>query len=149
MFPSHCAACAKPLAATAPRCMNCKTGYCDAACQLKDWNNGHKKKCKKIARGGGAEQYYVNRKAKKAADAAVVACAAQGVPQDAECFICKTSINSMPRSSEGIVRGCACRGTMGLAHLSCLVRQGEMSVKEKEELNTGEGMQKWDRCFDC
>jgi len=71
------------------------------------------------------------------------------VPQDAECFICKTSINSMPRSSEGIVRGCACRGTMGLAHLSCLVRQAETAANEYEDQGTGEGMKKWDRCFDC
>merc|ERR1712032_434370 len=45
--------------------------------------------------------------------------------------------------------GCACRGTMGLAHLSCLVRQAEMSVKEKEEWGTGEGLMKWQKCFDC
>ena len=38
---------------------------------------------------------------------------------------------------------------MGLAHLSCLVRQGEMAVKEKEEWNTGEGIMKWQKCFDC
>jgi len=29
------------------------------------------------------------------------------------------------------------------------VRQAEMSVKEKEEWNTGEGIRKWQRCFDC
>ena len=108
--------------------MRCHTRYCDAACQHEHWANGHKKKCKKIARGGGAEQFYADKKAKEAAEAAVVACTAQGVPQDAECFICKTSINSMPRSSEGIVRGCACRGTMGLAHVACLVRQAEVAV---------------------
>ena len=38
---------------------------------------------------------------------------------------------------------------MGLAHLSCLVWQAETSVKEAEEWNTGEGMRKWERCFDC
>ena len=102
-----------------------------------------------IVRTGGAEQFYADAKAKEAADAAVVACAAEGVPQDAECFICKTSINSMPRSNEGIVRGCACRGTMGLAHVSCLVRQAEASVKQSEEDHTGEGIEKWNTCFDC
>ena len=69
--------------------------------------------CKKIARGGGAEQYHADKRFKEAAEAAVVACAAEGVPQGAECFICRSSIEGM-----GIVRGCACRGTMGLAHLS-------------------------------
>ena len=72
---------------------------------------------------GGAEQFYASAKAKESAEAAVVACAAEGVPQDAECFICKSSVEG-----KGIVRGCACRGTMGLAHLSCLVRQAQVAV---------------------
>jgi len=71
------------------------------------------------------------------------------VPQDAECFICKTSINSMPRSSEGIVRGCACRGMMGLAHVSCLAWQAEMEVKWGEDLHQGEDFEKWVTCFAC
>jgi len=33
--------------------------------------------------------------------------------------------------------------------LSCLVRQAEVAMKEKEELNTGEGLLKWQKCFDC
>ena len=79
-------------------CVRCHTRYCDAACQHEHWANGHKKKCKKIARGGGAEQYHADKKAKEAADEAVASCAAEGVPQDAECFICGCSINSVPRS---------------------------------------------------
>ena len=125
-------------------CAKCKTPYCSAHCQQEHWVSGHKKECKKIARGGGAEQFHADAEAKKAADAAVAYCAAEGVPQDAECFICKSSIEG-----KGIVRGCACRGTMGLAHLSCLVWQAETSVKEAEEWNTGEGMRKWHKCFDC
>ena len=46
------------------------TRHCDAACQHEHWANGHKKKCKKIARGGGAEPYHADKKAKEAADAA-------------------------------------------------------------------------------
>mmetsp|Transcript_36373 Transcript_36373/g.112529 ORF Transcript_36373/g.112529 Transcript_36373/m.112529 type:complete len:217 (+) Transcript_36373:2-652(+) len=38
---------------------------------------------------------------------------------------------------------------MGLAHVACLVRQAETSVKEKEAWNTGEGAGKWQKCFDC
>jgi len=37
----------------------------------------------------------------------------------------------------------------GLAHVACLVRQAEMSVKEMEEWGTGMGIRKWQRCFDC
>ena len=33
--------------------------------------------------------------------------------------------------------------------MSCLVWQAEMSAKEFEEWGTGEGIQKWDKCFDC
>ena len=40
----------------------------------------------KIQRAGGAEQFYADAKFKEAADEAVAACAAQGVPQDVECF---------------------------------------------------------------
>jgi len=47
------------------------------------------------------------------------------------------------------VSGCACHGGMGLAHVACLVRQAEMSVKEKEEENTGVGFDKWAGCYDC
>ena len=126
------------------RCVRCHTRYCDAACQHEHWANGHKKKCKKIARGGGAEQFYADKKAEEAADEAVAACAAQGVPQDAECFICKCSIEGT-----GIVRGCACRGSMGLAHVSCLVRQADMAVKEWEESERGMGIEQWSRCFQC
>ena len=47
------------------------------------------------------------------------------------------------------MRGCACRGTMGLAHLSCLVRQAEVATEQWEEYDTGEGVGKWVRCYDC
>ena len=143
---STCAVCG---AAATKNCPRCKTIYCSVHCQQEHWASGHKKKCKKIQRAGGAEQYHADKKAKEAADEAVAACAAQGVPQDAECFICGCSINSVPRSSEGIVSGCACRGTMGLAHLSCRVRQAEMEVKREEEWNDGEGFKKWHTCFNC
>ena len=89
-------------------------------------------------------RYHADKKAKEAADAAVAACTAEGVPQDAECFICKSSI-----AGKGIVNGCACHGGMGLAHVACLVRQAEAAVKEMEECRTGQGMHKWQKCFDC
>ena len=122
-------------------CGRCKTLYCSSQCQQEHWNTGHKRSCKKIQRAGGAEQCRADKKAKEAADEAVAFCASQGIPQDAECFICKSSI-----AGKGIVRGCACRGTMGLAHVACLVRQAEMEVKQKEEWNTGVGMMKWQDC---
>ena len=93
---------------------------------------------------GGAEQFYADAKAKESAEAAVVECAAKGVPQDVECFICKSSIEG-----KGIVRGCACRGSMGLAHVSCLVRQAQVSVAQYENEHTGHGVARWEQCFEC
>merc|ERR1711940_275820 len=133
---STCAVCGR--SAVTKACARCKTLYCSQHCQAEHWNTGHKKQCKKIQRAGGAEQFHADAKFKEAADAAVAECAAEGVPQDAECFICRSSIEG-----KGIVSGCACHGGMGLAHVACLVRQAEMSVKEKEEWNTGEGFMKW------
>ena len=137
-----CAVCGAEVATKA--CGRCKTLYCSQHCQAEHWANGHKKMCKKIQRAGGAEQVHADAKFKEAADAAVLICTRDGVPQDAECFICRSSIEG-----KGIVSGCACHSGMGLAHLSCLVRQAEAAVHELEDLNTGKGMWKWQRCFDC
>ena len=38
------------------RCVRCHTRYCNATCQHAHWANGHKKKCKKIARGGAGRR---------------------------------------------------------------------------------------------
>ena len=137
-----CVVCGAEVATKA--CARCKTLYCSPHCQQEHWNSGHKKLCKKIQRAGGAEQFHADAKFKEAADAAVASCAAEGVPQDAECFICRSSIEG-----QGIVSGCACHGGAGLAHVACLVRQAEMSMKEMDELNTGQGVRKWQTCFDC
>ena len=66
MILTNCAACAAPLAHDAPRCVRCKTRYCDSTCQ-----HDHKQICKKIHRGGNAEQYHANKKYKEAVAVAV------------------------------------------------------------------------------
>jgi len=121
------------------RCDRCHTRYCDQSCQAAA---GHRKTCDEIARGGGAEPFYAGAKASEAADVAVAACAA-GVPVDATCARCKWP------STEGFVRGCACGGSEGLAHLSCLVREARESVENYEETRRGRGFQKWHTCFRC
>ena len=75
MILTNCAACAAPLAHDAPRCVRCWTRYCDSTCQHDHWRRGHKQMCKKIHRGGNAEQYYVDKKYKEAVAEAVEACA--------------------------------------------------------------------------
>ena len=71
MILTNCAACAAPLAHNAPRCVRCWTRYCDATCQHDHWRRGHKQMCKKIHRGGNAEQYHANKKYKEAVAEAV------------------------------------------------------------------------------
>ena len=75
MILTTCAACAAPLAHTAPRCVRCHTRYCNQTCQHDHWRRGHKQICKKIHRAGGAEQYYADKKYKEAVAVAVEACA--------------------------------------------------------------------------
>ena len=76
MILTNCAACAAPLAHNAPRCVRCHTRYCNATCQHDHWRRGHKQICKRIHRGGGAEEYHATKKYKEAVAVAVEACAA-------------------------------------------------------------------------
>jgi hypothetical protein len=75
--------------------------------------------CKKIHRGGNAEQYHADKKYKEAVAVAVEACADDTKGQT--CFICTQALHW--KTKEGLVRGCACRGTAGFAHVSCLAEQ--------------------------
>ena len=74
MILTNCAACAAPLAHDAPRCVRCRTRYCNQTCQHDHWRRGHKQMCKKIHRGGNAEHYHANKKFKEALAVAVEAC---------------------------------------------------------------------------
>ena len=71
MIITNCAACAAPLAHDAPRCVRCKTRYCNSTCQHDHWRRGHKQICKKIHRGGNAEQYHAGKRYKEAVAVAV------------------------------------------------------------------------------
>ena len=75
MILTTCPACAAPLAHDAPRCVRCKLRYCDSTCQHDHWRRGHKQMCKKIHRGGNAEQYNADKKYKEAVAVAVEKCA--------------------------------------------------------------------------
>jgi E3 ubiquitin-protein ligase DOA10 len=49
------------------------------------------------------------------------------------CYICTEAVHA--RTGEGLVRGCACRGTAGVAHVSCLVEQVKILVDEAVDNN--------------
>ena len=68
MILTNCAACAATLPHKAKQCSRCKTRYCGPACQKQHWDaaGGHKDLCRKIKKGGGAEQYHADKKYKEA-----------------------------------------------------------------------------------
>ncbi|CAH0374221.1 unnamed protein product [Pelagomonas calceolata] len=131
MILTTCAACAAPLAHNAPRCVRCKLRYCNATCQHDHWRRGHKQMCKKIHRGGNAEQYNADKKYKEAVAEAVEACADDTKGQT--CYICTQALHW--KTKEGLVRMCACRGTAGFAHVSCLAEQAKILMDEAEANN--------------
>ena len=130
MILTNCAACAAPLAHDhKKRCSRCKTRYCNEACQRDHWERGgHDALCRRIKRGGGAEQYHADKKYKEAVAVAVEKYADDTKGQT--CFICMEGIH--PETNEGLVRGCSCRGGSGFVHLSCLVRQAAVMVADAE-----------------
>ena len=134
MILTNCAACAAPLRHDAPRCVRCKVRYCDSTCQHDHWRRGHKQMCKKIHRGGNAEQYHADKKYKEAVAVAVEACADDTKGQT--CYICTQALHW--KTKEGLVRGCACRGTAGFAHVSCLAEQAKILCDEADENNLGD-----------
>ena len=99
------------------------------------------------ADGDNAEQDRADTKYREASAAAVAECADDTKGQT--CFICMEGIH--PETNEGLVRGCACRGAAGFAHVSCLARQAKVLVAEAEENNLGEDAinARWRRWHTC
>ena len=108
--------------------VRCHTRYCDATCQHDHWRRGHKQICKKIHRGGNAEQYNADKKYKEAVAVAVEKCADDTKGQ--KCYICLETVHR--RTGEGLVRGCACHTSEGFVHVSCLVERSKFLVDEAE-----------------
>ena len=99
MILTNCAACAAPLAHDAPRCVRCWTRYCDSTCQHDHWRRGHKQICKKIHRGGNAEQYHADKKYKEAVAVAVEACADDTKGQTCLCLDRLKEMKSLVRDT--------------------------------------------------
>jgi len=149
MYLTQCAACAAPLGLTlGKKCGRCSTRYCGAVCQKKHWEEGgHDKLCKLIKKAGGAEQYNANEKYAEAVTVAAEACAEDTKGQT--CYICTQALHW--KTKEGLVRMCACRGTAGFAHVSCLAEQAKILYAEAEENNLGAKTkdERWDRWHMC
>ena len=86
----------------------------------------------------------VEQKYEEAVADAVEECADDTAGQT--CFICLDGAED-----EGLVRGCACRGTAGFAHVSCLAEQAKILVKEAVENNLDHKAKqmRWDRWSTC
>ena len=133
MILTQCAVCATELGLSlGKKCGRCSTRYCGPECQVQHWKEGgHDQLCKKIKRSGGAEQYNANKKYTEAVAVAAEKCADDTKGQT--CYICTQALHW--KTKEGLVRMCACRGTAGFAHVSCLAEQAKILVAEAEENN--------------
>ena len=87
---------------------------------------------------------HVAQKYDEAVTTAVEVCAAATAGQT--CFICMCGAED-----EGIVRMCACRGTTGFAHVSCLAKQAKILREEAEANNFAKKVKdaRWDRWDTC
>ena len=131
MILTQCAVCATELGLSlGKKCGRCSTRYCGAECQVQHWKEGgHDQLCKKMKKAGGAEQYNANQKYAEAVAVAATACAEDTKGQT--CYICTQALHW--KTKEGLVRMCACRGTAGFAHVSCLAEQAKILVAEAED----------------
>ena len=149
MILTQCAVCATELGLTlGKKCGRCSTRYCGAECQKQHWEaGGHDKLCKLIKKAGGAEQYNAKYNYAVAVTVAAEACAEDTKGQT--CYICTQALHW--KTKEGLVRGCACRGTAGFAHVSCLAEQVRILVEEAEENNLDQKVknEKFERWFTC
>ena len=152
MLLTSCAVCATELGLTlGKKCGRCSTRYCGVACQKKHWEEGgHDKLCKLIKKASGAEQYNANKKYSEAVAVAAEACAEDTKGQT--CYICTQALHW--KTKEGLVRMCACRGTAGFAHVSCLAEQAKILYDEAEENNLdlkvkNERWHRWHKCGLC
>ena len=115
---TYCHACANPCR-NQSGCARCRMPYCSRACQKEEWKMMHKQICPFVA---GAD-----RRAAEAAAAAEAACKGD-VVRGATCYIC---LGNGP----GLVRGCACRGDAGYAHVACLIRaEAELGPESRDGL---------------
>ena len=146
MFLTQCAVCASDLGLTrGKKCGHCSTRYCGPACQKQHWQEfGHDQLCKPIKKAGGAEQFNANTRYTAAVAIAAEACAEDTKGQT--CYICTQALHW--KTKEGLVRMCACSGTSGSAHVSCLAEQAKILVAEAEANNL-EQQPRWERWHKC
>ena len=99
-------------------CARCHTPYCSSECQKAHWaSGGHNKACKGLARA----RRDTNLEAQSRA-LARVSHMSGGAPNDARCLFC---LDNGIDTLDPLMRGCACRGSYGWTHATCLVKMAE------------------------
>ena len=100
-------------------CARCHTIYCSRPCQKTHWTSGgHKKECKGIARARSDTNLEAQSRA-----LARVSHMSGGAPDDARCLFCL----DWGDAEDPLLRGCACRGSFGWTHVTCLVKSAEIA----------------------
>ena len=96
---------------------------------------------------GSHDAFLAARNYKEAVAAAAKECAEDTKGQT--CYICTESLHW--KTKEGLVRMCACRGTAGFAHVSCLAEQAKILFAEAEENNLDLKVkdERWERWYTC
>jgi len=147
MILTQCAACATELGLSlGKKCGRCSTRYCGPECQVQHWKEGgHDQLCKPIKKAGGAEQYNANKKYAEAVTVAAEKCAEDTKGQT--CYICTQALHW--KTKERLVRMCACRGTAGFAHVSCLAEQAKILHAEAVANNKDSQWHRWHTCSLC
>ena len=99
------------------------------------------------SRAAADEEDKVNTKYAEAVSVAAEECAEDVKGQT--CYICTQALHW--KTKEGLVRMCACRGTAGFAHVSCLAEQAKILVAEAKENNLDHKVknERWARWYDC
>ena len=111
-----CASCAEQTDANL-LCARCHTLYCSRRCQKTHWaSGGHKQTCVGIARARRDTDTEVQSRA-----LARVSHMSGGAPDEACCLFCLDRGDV----TDPLLRGCACRGSFGWTHATCLVRSAE------------------------
>ena len=96
-----------------------------------------------------AEKYHATKKCAEAVAVAARACAEETEGQT--CYICTEGIKR--DTGEGLVRMCACRGTAGFAHVTCLAEEAKILWASAEGNNNATArmaaLQRWYICRLC
>ena len=149
MILTQCAVCATELGLSlGKKCGRCSTRYCGRRVPGAALERRRPRPAlQKIKKAGGAEQYNANKKYAEAVAVAAEACAEDTKGQT--CYICTQALHW--KTKEGLVRGCACRGTAGFAHVSCLAEQAKILVDEGMENHLDEKVlqERWARWMVC